>query len=67
MNGGARVTNTYGSMSNVNFTNGWMCARSNGSSVQLRGRFAAALFYTRALTSDEEQHNYNVFKLRYGI
>lgn len=67
VNGGSRITNTYASLGNVNFTNGWMCARNNSTSVQLRGRFAAALFYTRALTSDEEQHNYNVFKLRYGI
>jgi hypothetical protein len=67
VNGGSRVTNTYGSLSNVNFTNGWMVSRNNTGGVQLRGRIAAVLFYTRALTSDEELQNYNALRLKYGI
>lgn len=66
-NGGSRVTNTYASLPTVNFTNGWMVSRNNTGGVQLRGRIAAVLFYTRALTSDEELQNYNALRLKYGI
>jgi hypothetical protein len=66
-NNNARVTNTYASMSNVSFTNGWMFARNRGTGTQYRGQVAAVLFYPRALTSDEEVANYHALKLRYGI
>lgn len=68
VNDAARITNTYGSLGTVSFNNAWMVNRnSNGSSVQLRGRLATVLFYTRALTADEELQNYNVFKNRFGL
>jgi hypothetical protein len=68
INNTSRITNTYGSLGTVNFTNAWMINRnSNGSSVQLRGRIGTALFYTRALTPDEELQNFNVFKNRFSI
>ena len=68
INNGSRVTNTYASMSNVSFTDGWMVsANRTGGVVLLDPRVAVVLFYTRALTSDEEIHNYNALKLRYGI
>jgi hypothetical protein len=44
-----------------------MVSRNNTGGVQLRGRIAAVLFYTRALTSDEELQNYNALRLKYGI
>jgi hypothetical protein len=67
VNNGSRITNTYGSLGNVNFTNGWMFARSGSSSTQFRGRVGAVLFYTRALTSDEELQNFNALRLRFGL
>lgn len=67
LNDGSRTTNTYASLNTVNFTNGWMFARSNGSSVQFIGRVAAVLFYTKALSSDEELQNFYAYRLRYGI
>jgi hypothetical protein len=68
VNNVSRITNTYASLGTVNFTNGWMINRnSNGSGVQLRGRIGTALFYTRALTPDEELQNFNVFKNRFNI
>ena len=68
INNTSRITNTYGSLGTVNFNNAWMVNRnSNGSSVQLRGRLATVLFYTRALTLDEETQNFNVFKNRFNI
>jgi hypothetical protein len=67
VNGGARTTNTYGSLGNVAFTNGWMFSRSGGSSTQFKGRIGAVLFYTRTLTSDEELQNYNFFKSRFSL
>lgn len=65
----SRVTNTYASLGNLDFSGGWMLNRSNtGAGVTLRGaRVAAILFYNRTLTTTEETQNYNYFKTRYSI
>ena len=67
INGGTRSTNTHGSSTNINFTGGWMVSRNATSGTVLRGRLATVLFYTRALSSDEELQNYNTLRIRYGI
>lgn len=68
INSGARTTNTYASLPNVSFTNGWMVSSTRtGGVVLLDPRVAVVLFYTRALTPDEEVANYHALKLRYGI
>ncbi len=68
INNGARTTNTYASLSNVNFTDGWMISSSRtGGVVLLDPRVATILFYTRTLSSDEELQNFNALRIRYGI
>lgn len=67
INSGSRITNTYPSMSNVSFTDGWMFCRNRGTGPQYRGRVGAVLFYTRALTAAEELQNYNFYKSRYSL
>jgi hypothetical protein len=44
-----------------------MVSRNATSGTVLRGRLATVLFYTRALSSDEELQNYNTLRIRYGI
>ncbi len=68
INDGARTTNTYASLGNVNFTDGWMIsANRTGGVVLLDPRVATVLFYTRTLSSDEELQNFNALRIRYGI
>jgi hypothetical protein len=67
INNGSRITNTYASMSNVAIESPWMISRDRTSSVQFRGRIAAVLAYSRALTSDEELQNFYALRQRYGI
>ena len=68
INNGARTTNTYASLSNVNFTDGWMISSTRtGGVVLLDPRVATILFYTRTLSSDEELQNFNALRIRYGI
>lgn len=67
VNNGSRITNTYGSLGTVNFTNGWMFSRSPGPQTQLRGRVGVVLMYTKALSSDEELQNFNALRLRFGL
>lgn len=64
-NGNARITNTYATLTSINTVSPWMISRFNTGGVVLRGRLAAVLFYTRALTTTEETQNYNYFKTRY--
>jgi hypothetical protein len=68
INNGARTTNTYASLGNVNFTDGWMISATRAASVVLlEPRVATVLFYTRTLSSDEELQNFNALRIRYGI
>lgn len=67
INGGTRSTTTHGSSTNINFTSGWMLSRNPTSGTVLRGRLASILFYTRALSYDEEVQNFNALRIRYGI
>lgn len=67
INGGARSTGSHGSTTNINITSGWMVSRNATSGVALRGRLAAVMFYTRALSVDEELQNFNTYRIRYGI
>jgi len=68
INNGARTTNTYASLGNVNFTDGWMIsANRTGGVVLLDPRIATILFYTRTLSSDEELQNFNALRIRYGL
>lgn len=68
VNSGARTTNTYGSLANVNFTDGWMIsANRTGGVVLLDPRVAVVLFYTRTLSTSEELQNYNFFKNRFSL
>lgn len=67
INGGSRITNTYASLPNVDFTGGWMWSRNNNGGVIVRGRIAAILFYSKTLSTTEETQNYNYFKTRYSI
>lgn len=67
INGNARSTNTHGSSTNIQFPSGWMVSRNVNGGVVIRGRLAALLFYTRALSADEELQNFNTYRIRYGI
>lgn len=67
VNGGSRVTNTYASLGNVSLDSMWMLSRNLTGGVQLRGRIAVVLAYSRALSSDEELQNFNALRQRYGI
>lgn len=67
INDGARITNTYGSLGNVALESPWMISRDRTGGVQLRGRIAVALVYSRALTPTEELQNFNALRQRYGI
>jgi hypothetical protein len=68
INNGSRTTNTYGSLGNVNFTDGWMIsANRTGGVVLLDPRVACVIFYTRTLSVDEEVHNFNALRLRFGL
>lgn len=68
INDGARTTNTYASLGTVNFTDGHMISSNRtGGVVLLNARVATVLFYTRALSSDEELQNFNALRIRYGI
>jgi len=68
INNGARTTNTYASLGNVNFTDGWMIsANRTGGVVLLDPRVATILFYTRTLSVDEEVQNFNALRIRYGL
>jgi len=67
INDGARVTNTYGSMGNVALESPWLISRDRTGGVQLRGRIAVALAYSRALTASEELQNFYALRQRYGI
>jgi hypothetical protein len=66
INGNQRTTVTT-SLTNVNFTNGWLFARNRGTGTQFRGRVGALFFYTRQLVPNEELMNYNALRLKYGI
>ena len=67
VNGNNRSTGSHASSTNINVTSAWMVSRNATSGVTIRGRLAATLFYTRALTADEELQNFNTYRIRYGI
>jgi len=69
LNGGARITNSYGtSISTITSpTAAWAISREDNSGVVLWGRLAVILYYNRALSREEELINFNALRHRFRI
>jgi hypothetical protein len=69
VNGGARSTNTYGSLNSLTPTTAYMVSRNPTAAYQaaLNGRLAIVLYYNRALSREEELQNYNALRNRFKI
>lgn len=69
VNGGARSTNTYGSLNSLTPTTAYMVSRNPTAAYQaaLNGRLAIVLYYNRALSREEELINFNALRHRFRI
>jgi len=69
VNGGARSTNTYGSLASLTPTTAHMVSRNATAPYQsaLNGRLAIVLYYNRALSREEELINFNALRHRFRI